>query len=370
MTYAPASTRDTAAEVIVRSNQEVTADIRYRGERGHSISGKISGAPSPTSYTPTVALRDVESRTEVTTGRVTDLDKTFQLDGISDGDYEIVASSGGGPRDEVVSSSPRRISVRGADVTGLDLALAPLASIDGHLNLEADPKLNCGRRRDTAVRETMITLLRAKRQDKPGRDKPADQPDLSVSAPPSYENVANDKGDFRFRNLSQATYLFEVRLPAAGWYLKDLSLAKPGVNIARNGIAVKSGEKVSGIAIAVAEGGASLRGRVTIQADQTLPANLRLYLVPGERENADNPLRFFETSVAADGTVAIGNVAPGKYWLIATPAERLDANTFKSARTDSDLRAKLLKDATTANKEISFKPCERTVDYEFRYPGK
>ena len=34
-TYAPASTRDTAAEVMVRSDQEVTADIRYRGEPGH-----------------------------------------------------------------------------------------------------------------------------------------------------------------------------------------------------------------------------------------------------------------------------------------------------------------------------------------------
>jgi len=368
MTYAPASTRDTAAEVIVRSNQEVTVDIRYRGERGHSVSGKISGVALAASYTPMVILRDVESRTEVTTGRVTDLEKTFQLDGISDGDYEIVASSGGGPKEELVSSSPRRISVRGTDVTGLDLVLAPLASIDGRLNLEADAKLNCGRRRDTAVRETMITLMRTKPQ--PAKDKPSDQPDVSVSSASSYENVANDKGDFRFRNLSAATYLFEVRLPAAGWYLRDLSMTKPGANIARNGIALKSGEKVSGITIAIAEGGASLRGRVTTQSDQTLPANLRLYLVPGERENADNPLRFFEASVAADGTFAVGHLAPGKYWLITASPERIDANTLKSPRTDNDFRAKLLKDAAAANKEITFKPCDRTVDYEFRYPSK
>ena len=43
-TYAPASTRDTAAEFIVRSEQEVTSDIRYRGEPGHAISGKVTGA--------------------------------------------------------------------------------------------------------------------------------------------------------------------------------------------------------------------------------------------------------------------------------------------------------------------------------------
>jgi len=147
-------------------------------------------------------------------------------------------------------------------------------------------------------------------------------------------------------------------------------MTKPGANIARNGIALKSGEKVSGITIAIAEGGASLRGRVTTQSDQTLPANLRLYLVPGERENADNPLRFFEASVAGDGTFAVGNLAPGKYWLITASPERIDANTLKSPRTDNDFRAKLLKDAAAANKEVTFKPCDRTVDYEFRYPSK
>ena len=44
-TFAPSSTRDTAAEVSVRSGEDVTVDIRYRGEPGHSISGtvKVSG---------------------------------------------------------------------------------------------------------------------------------------------------------------------------------------------------------------------------------------------------------------------------------------------------------------------------------------
>jgi hypothetical protein len=39
-TYYPSSTRDTAMEVSVRSGEESTGiDIRYRSERGHSISG-------------------------------------------------------------------------------------------------------------------------------------------------------------------------------------------------------------------------------------------------------------------------------------------------------------------------------------------
>src|SRR5207253_270877 len=42
-TYAPASTRDTASEIIVRSGEEATVDIQYRGEPGHSISGVLAG---------------------------------------------------------------------------------------------------------------------------------------------------------------------------------------------------------------------------------------------------------------------------------------------------------------------------------------
>jgi len=44
MTFAPASTRDTAAEIVVRSDQEATADIRYRAEPGHAVSGKFRRA--------------------------------------------------------------------------------------------------------------------------------------------------------------------------------------------------------------------------------------------------------------------------------------------------------------------------------------
>src|SRR6185503_6124494 len=40
-TFAPSSTRDTAAEVVVRSGEDSTIDIRYRGEPGHTISGTV-----------------------------------------------------------------------------------------------------------------------------------------------------------------------------------------------------------------------------------------------------------------------------------------------------------------------------------------
>jgi hypothetical protein len=367
-TYAPSSTRDTAAEIIARSNQEVTVDIRYRGERGHSVSGKVSGTLPPLPNNAGVSLIDVETRTTAGNVQVNPADKSFQLDGVADGEYEIGAFGGSGAAG--LSSPLKRISVRGADVTGLDLVLAPMASLEAHVNLEVDEKLNCGRRRTTALRETIVTLRRARPERKPAnpKDKPSDVPENLISTTSSYENVPNDKGDIRFRNLVAATYRFEIRVPAAGWYLRNLSFAKPDVNIARSGLPVRAGESVSGVTIAITEGGASLRGRLTVPESETAPQNLRVYLVPSERDQADNPLRFFEDVVAGDATFAIGNIAPGKYWLLAQAPERVDERTVKSPRSDGDLRAKLLKDAGALKNEITFKPCERTVDYEFRYP--
>jgi len=293
-------------------------------------------------------------------------DRTFQLDGVSDGEYEITAIGGNYATNELLSSAPRRITVRGADVTGRDLPLAPMSSIDGHVNLEADPKLNCGRRRDSALRETMVTLQRAPLAEKSAasKEKTSGTTDAPLSQVLPQEAVPNEKGDLSFRNLFAATYRFEVHLPAAGWYVRSVSLARSELNIARSGVSLKQGEKVSGLTIAVAEGGASLRGRVTVPEGQNVPANLRIYVVPGERENSDNLLRFFEAAVENDGAFVVGNIAPGKDWLV------VDTNTLKSTRTDSDLRAKILHDAAALNKEIAFKPCERNLDYEFRYPSR
>ena len=92
-----------------------------------------------------------------------------------------------------------------------------------------------------------------------------------------------------------------------------------------------------------------------------------MYLVPTERENSDNPLRFFEDAVAADGTFAIGNVAPGHYWLLAQPAEQIDATTIKSTRNDGSLRTRILRAAEALKKDIALKPCERIADYELPF---
>lgn len=378
-TYAPGSTRDTAAEFIVRSDQEVTADIRYRGEPGHAISGKVTGAlpAAPAATDAGVRLTDIESRTMVGSAPVTGDDRAFQINGISDGEYEISAVGSNGPNSDLNMSAPRRIIVKGADVTGLNLVLAPMGSITARVLLETDQKLNCGRRRDNAMRETMILVRRERVEEKAGRQRPRDKADEetdSMFLQTSIDRVPNEKGEISLRNLFPGTYRFEVRLPGAGWYTRELNLDPPDQrgtvnkaalpNIAKNGIAVKSGDKSSSVTITITEGGAGFRGRVMTGEGENLPPDLKLYLVPAERESTENLLRFFEGGVAADGTFAIGNIAPGRYWIIAQPGEAIDANNLKSIKSDSLLRAKVLRDAEALKKEISFKPCQRTVDYE------
>ncbi|MGZ8842752.1 MAG: carboxypeptidase regulatory-like domain-containing protein, partial [Pyrinomonadaceae bacterium] len=369
MTFAPSSTRDTAVELLVRSDQEVSADIRYRSEPGHSISGKVSGAVPQAPFNIGVRLTDVESHIMLTSAAVSAEERTFQLNGVSDGEYEVSAIGGGAMNSELIASPGRRVSVKGADVTGIELVVAPMGSIAGRVILEPDAKLNCGRRRDTALRETLVTTRRGPAEEKPGVQKSKDKMDESIETslfPPTTDSSPNEAGEINLRNLPPANYRFEIRAPGAGWYVRDVSSQKTGrpslVNIPKNGIALKAGEKVSDLTIAIAEGGAGLRGRVTAGEGQSLPSGLRLYLAPAERENSENVLRFFEGAVAADGTFAIGNLAPGRYWIVAQLPEPVDSNTMKSIKSDSAFRTKIIRDAETLKKEIAFKPCERTVD--------
>jgi hypothetical protein len=191
--------------------------------------------------------------------------------------------------------------------------------------------------------------------------------------PVTREVIPNEKGEIIFRDLEPATYRLEVRPPAGGWYVRDISLGSldqvsaktSGTNVAISGIKVGAGAKSTGVTVSLAEGGASLRGRITpAREEQSLPRNLRLYLVPAERDNRDNVLRFFEETVGGDGIFEFENLAPGRYWVISQPSEPVDSNRLESIRTDGVLRGRISREAEALKKEIVFKPCERVVDYK------
>ena len=86
----------------------------------------------------------------------------FSFNGVADGEYELMAQQWGGAND-TTASAPRRVTVKGADVSGIEMILGPLASIAGRVNLEEAPKEKCGEGRGGTLQETVISARREER---------------------------------------------------------------------------------------------------------------------------------------------------------------------------------------------------------------
>ncbi len=373
-TFAPSSTRDTASEVSLRGGEEVTVDIQYRGEQGHAISGSINGVPAQQGlilYGGTVTLVDVKSRSMFSeTSAPMNNNYAFAFNGIPDGEYEVAAQYYTGSRD-ILGSEPKRIKVQGADITGISLTLTTMPAINGRVVLEKMPAADCVKRRESAIAETLVAIRRQKAA-KPSDPKSAapaiDQTPLQF-AEQSAEAVPDEKGEFALRNLHAGIYRLNVQMPSAAWYLKSIAM---GANVRAldptvisEGITLKN-QSVSGLTVTLGEGAAGLRGRVAAGEGQRLPAPLMVYLVPAEKENANNLLRFFETRVATDGRFAISNLPPGDYLILARPADD-DRPAGSLVREDAALRTNILRQAENLKQKLTLKSCDRVEDYELAY---
>jgi len=358
-TYYPSSTRDTAIEVQVTSGGEVNGvDIRYRGERGHAVSGKLVG----TKESANVDLLNVTTQTVIATKYVSARsgEAGFDFYGVADGDYELIAREDNA--DAPAASLPRRIAVKGADVTGLDLRVLPMGSIAGRIVIETS-QTAC----ETPGRTVLEEVIVAARPEEKTRGELE-----SASKPSIAEGAVSDKGEFEIRKLNPIRYRLELNLPNESLFVKLLSLpaAKPATDIARSGVLLKQGEKISGVNVTLAEGAASLRGKIsTAKEGARLPSRLRIYLIPAEPAAAEDLLRYTEKLAAGDGSFAFTNLAPGKYLLLAKavadsePSDRLPS----PVPWDAVERTKLRKEAEAAKNEIELKPCQRVKDYALRF---
>jgi hypothetical protein len=379
-TYYPSSTRDTAAEVSVRGGEEATGiDIRYRGERGRTISGIVSGIMDQTlrrdiSITLSQASNGAyEATTYVPPGPKL----SFSFNGVADGEYELTAQQGLGEGDNAFSP-PRRVSVKGSDVTGIELTLAPLGSIEGNVFLEAAPKEPCADKRGGTFIETLIS---ARRDEKPRSQEAARIPFFNGGGVPT------EQGKFTIRNLQAGSFRLNVRLPSEAWYVRSIALpvattAKPSGGQSKaaeiksaplpSTITLKTGEHIANVTINTAQDAAGLRGRVAPATEgAALPANLKVYLVPQERERAEDVLRYTEAAIERDGTFTLANLAPGRYFIIASPAPDADPleRPPRPLAWETAARAKLRREAEAANAPLELKPCQRIVDYTLSYPG-
>ncbi len=368
-TYAPSSTRDTAAEIPVRSGEETTVDIRYRGEPGHAVSGFISGPIIPNSGA-NITLAPVVNGVPLANSLLFQsyTGKGFAIYGVADGDYDLIAQANFG-RGDIVTSEPRRITVKGADVSGIELVVKGLAAISGRVVLEPSKAAECKDKRQPLLSETVLT---ARRNDK---TTPKDQ----LTFVNLFAQVSPDQtGDFTLRNLAAGQFNLQARFFAKYWYLRSIVRPVPGIqpvrggaanrqtDAARNGISLKFGERISGLTVTLSGGAASLRGAVKPAAGESLPAKLNLHLVPAEKENAEDVLRFFTAPVNADGTFAFNNLPPGSYWTLARIVAESDPTSDGKLRAPetADTRLQIRRAAEATKTVIELKPCQNVTDYQ------
>jgi len=366
-TFAPSSTRDTAAEVSVRSGEDVLVDIRYRGEPGHSISGsvKVLGTSNVS-----IALRRPGSTIPIATTLQVPGSRGFILNGLADGDYYLMA------QETIVNqtitpfqltlafSEPKKVTVKGADVTGVELVTKPLGSISGKILLEPTKIPECQGKRPPAMAETLVRFRRPEKEIE--QDEAQALRSFAGSASPDVN------GAFALRNLQMGSYQFEPRFYARYWYLQSITMnsagPKPGrVDAAANWTVLKSGEHLSNLTITLAEGAASVHGKVPA-TDAASPPAVVVYLIPNEREKVDDVLRYFVTDVDADGIFTFNNLPPGKYLaLTQSTVEPQIATVAKLRQPDATAaRTKLRRTAEAKKSEIELNPCENLADYQVK----
>lgn len=395
-TFYPSGTRDTAAEVSVRAGQELTnLDIRMREDSARIITGTVDLPPVPPGDSG-IGINLNYASTGMSAGTAfinpNQPQRSFSFDSVADGEYDLQATTNG--REGMThASAPQRVSVRGADVTGLRLTLKPVASASGTLRIE--PAAEAGRPAPEACKavrvsqlpqETLVTAAPAEKTNAtPGRL-------FSRLALPQTA-TPDPSGGFTVRPLEAGRHRLSVRLFDEALYVRSVHTPAPApappragaqrtpttaaANVSRDVFDIKPGEQLSGLTVRVAEGAASFNGSVAAAeppagAPPAPPpsfSQLRVHLVPQERERAEETLRYYEAPVAGDGTFTFKNLAPGRYLLLARPfVVEPGESAPRPTALDTGTRALLRREAETADTAVELQPCQRTNDFVLRFP--
>jgi len=384
-TYYPSTTRAAASELTLHSGEEIgDVEIKYRGNRGFTVSGTISGALRLNSSTPPsirVVLTENLSGTPYAQGYAypTGGFATFVFDGVPDGEYTVSAMAGFGMETEhIAASRPHRFVVKGADTGGVHIELTPLGSIAGRIVLEKRPEdgnaTGCRQSPARLLTDAVVTA-RADLKDKDAEQSPTDTLRSLLGLPFLPDSVPDEKGGFKIRPLSEGLYRIATNPPSEDWYLRSISMGevnaqKRRIDAGLNGISLKAGEEIKDVSVVLSEGAAGLRGRVVPQREgKTLPYPMRVYLVPAEVNSEVEILRYAEADVREDASFAFSNLVPGQYWLMARQHPERDTadNVDLPVAWDAEARKKLRKEAEATKTLIDLKPCQRTENYVVQY---
>jgi hypothetical protein len=368
--YAPSSTRDTAAEIEVKAGQETFGvDIRYRSEPGHSISGAVPRQASPNAFA-NIALSQVVNGVShlVSISYQSQNGKGFAFYGLPDGEYDLAAQAASA-QGESQASEPLHVSVKGRDMTGLNLVLNAMPSLSGRVVLTASTAVECRNKRNPLFAETLLVV---RRSEKSGQKNALTFPNFSTN-----QTSPDKNGDFAIRSFAPGQYSLTARFFARYWYLRSIERdpattapARTAVGVrpndlARNGFQAKFGDRLTKVTVTLAEGAASVRGAIKTGTNATLP-KLFVHLVPAEKENAEDVLRFFGSEVQADGSFSLANVPPGNYWVLARTGESPIEEKLRTPE-EAETRLQIRREAEAAKVQLELKPCQNVVDYPLTF---
>lgn len=91
-----------------------------------------------------------------------------------------------------------------------------------------------------------------------------------------------------------------------------------------------------------------------------------MYLVPAEKESAEDVLRFFASEVGSDGTSALNNLPPGRYWAVAQviPNNEIQSEFKLRSPAAAEARAQLRRAAESGKFLVELKPCQNMAHYQ------
>jgi hypothetical protein len=369
-TYAPSSNRETAAEISVRNGEEATnIDIRYRGERGRIVSGTVSGPDSENASVNVTLTALSENGPQRETSMFQPRTAEFTFTGLSDGNY-LVTARARTQAGEVTVSESKAITVSSADVSGIELVPRPMASVAGRVLLEETKAAECSEKTRPAFKDMWISAWHNDNQA--AKNQPQFLWSMGVPVHP------DEQGNVLIKNLNAGQYYFAARSATSSWYLQSVSLApatqsaKPGkaIDATKVWTTVRLGERLSGLTITLAQGGASLHGRLVLAEGETRPEQLLMYLVPAEPERATDIFRYYAILLPADGKLVLNSLAPERYWVLAKAGpEGPTASLLSKVRfpDETETRARLRREAEAGKTEVEFKPCQNVVGFELPF---
>lgn len=370
-TFHPASTRDTAAEVTVTAGGEVGGvDIRYRGDSGHIVSGTITGLDGQAGGGAMAYLLFTGTGISAGFGITQRTGDGFEIQGIADGEYDLIGAQGLFGKESGYLSDPRKIIVRGSDVGGINLRLMRLATVEGTLSVDAEKDLCPG----VPAWKAESVIVSASRDPKSLNQ--AKQFFLSVPPPASPES----SGRFVLPNIFPGRNRLSFRIPE-GYFIRSIRQAvvstvkntqsKPvEKDLSSEWIDLKFSEKLSGLKVIVGRGAGTIAGRVIPEKDGgRLPSRLTIHLIPAEKEAHDDVLRYAEMPVRDDRSFTFTNLAPGMYRLLVrqVPADQSGGWSGPLNALDPAERKKIGTEAQARPIEVELKPCQRVSDLIIRF---